>query len=176
MCFNPLSDPGTLVMRPAGNDNKGAMKLRVDFKKKHTGDFFFLYSSWCWKKGGYDKKKENLTMPGVFCLHSGWYSAEEGELHRLRTASEPVPDKLCLRTSRSQSADLQGEEVLIYIRSQLSGGAFQLFLTLVRFPPPVVLQVLHKRWHQQRFWRDGWAVQVRFTAAVVAVVIMSHRL
>lgn len=46
MCFNPLSDPGTLVMRPAGNDNKGAMKLRVDFKKKHTGDFF-LYSSWC---------------------------------------------------------------------------------------------------------------------------------
>lgn len=26
-------------MRPAGNDNKGAMKLRVDFKKKHTGDF-----------------------------------------------------------------------------------------------------------------------------------------
>lgn len=25
-------------MRPAGNDNKGAMKLRVDFKKKHTGD------------------------------------------------------------------------------------------------------------------------------------------
>ncbi|XP_029703212.1 transcriptional regulator ATRX isoform X2 [Takifugu rubripes] len=29
---------GTLVMRPAGNDNKGAMKLRVDFKKKHTDD------------------------------------------------------------------------------------------------------------------------------------------
>lgn len=27
-------------MRPAGNDNKGAMKLRVDFKKKHTGDIF----------------------------------------------------------------------------------------------------------------------------------------
>lgn len=27
-------------MRPAGNDNKGAMKLRVDFKKKHTGDHF----------------------------------------------------------------------------------------------------------------------------------------
>lgn len=27
-------------MRPAGNDNKGAMKLRVDFKKKHTGDNF----------------------------------------------------------------------------------------------------------------------------------------
>lgn len=29
-------------MRPAGNDNKGAMKLRVDFKKKHTGDFSLL--------------------------------------------------------------------------------------------------------------------------------------
>ncbi|KAM6952473.1 transcriptional regulator ATRX isoform 2-T2 [Lycodopsis pacificus] len=29
---------GTLVMRPAGNDNKGAMKLRVDFKPKHTDD------------------------------------------------------------------------------------------------------------------------------------------
>nr|XP_040030767.1 transcriptional regulator ATRX [Gasterosteus aculeatus aculeatus] len=29
---------GTLVMRPAGNDNKGAMKLRVDFKQKHTDD------------------------------------------------------------------------------------------------------------------------------------------
>lgn len=29
-------------MRPAGNDNKGAMKLRVDFKKKHTGDFPLL--------------------------------------------------------------------------------------------------------------------------------------
>lgn len=25
-------------MRPAGNENKGAMKLRVDFKKKHSGD------------------------------------------------------------------------------------------------------------------------------------------
>lgn len=25
-------------MRPAGNENKGAMKLRVDFKKKHTGE------------------------------------------------------------------------------------------------------------------------------------------
>lgn len=25
-------------MRPAGNENKGAMKLRVDFKKKHPGD------------------------------------------------------------------------------------------------------------------------------------------
>lgn len=25
-------------MRPAGNENKGAMKLRVDFKQKHTGD------------------------------------------------------------------------------------------------------------------------------------------
>nr|XP_033489132.1 transcriptional regulator ATRX isoform X1 [Epinephelus lanceolatus] len=29
---------GTLVMRPAGNENKGAMKLRVDFKQKHTDD------------------------------------------------------------------------------------------------------------------------------------------
>ncbi|XP_053284237.1 transcriptional regulator ATRX isoform X2 [Pleuronectes platessa] len=28
---------GTLVMTPAGNDNKGAMKLRVDFKQKPTG-------------------------------------------------------------------------------------------------------------------------------------------
>lgn len=38
---------GTLVMRPAGNENKGAMKLRVDFKKKHTGELFsyFLHSS-----------------------------------------------------------------------------------------------------------------------------------
>ncbi|XP_030001206.1 LOW QUALITY PROTEIN: transcriptional regulator ATRX [Sphaeramia orbicularis] len=29
---------GTLVMRPAGNENEGAMKLRVDFKQKHTDD------------------------------------------------------------------------------------------------------------------------------------------
>ncbi|KAM7417838.1 hypothetical protein PAMA_017471 [Pampus argenteus] len=29
---------GTLIMRPAGNENKGAMKLRVDFKQKHTDD------------------------------------------------------------------------------------------------------------------------------------------
>ncbi|XP_070818931.1 transcriptional regulator ATRX [Chaetodon trifascialis] len=29
---------GTLVMRPAGNENKGAMKLRVDFKQKNTDD------------------------------------------------------------------------------------------------------------------------------------------
>ncbi|XP_019121038.2 transcriptional regulator ATRX isoform X2 [Larimichthys crocea] len=29
---------GTLVMRPAGNENKGAMKLRVDFKHKLTDD------------------------------------------------------------------------------------------------------------------------------------------
>ncbi|XP_029296954.1 transcriptional regulator ATRX isoform X2 [Cottoperca gobio] len=29
---------GTLVMRPSGNENKGAMKLRVDFKPKHTDD------------------------------------------------------------------------------------------------------------------------------------------
>lgn len=40
--FDGLSDLGTLVMRPAGNDNKGAMKLRVDFKKKNTGNFCFL--------------------------------------------------------------------------------------------------------------------------------------
>lgn len=33
---------GTLVIRPAGNDNKGAMKLRVDFKHKHTGDFILI--------------------------------------------------------------------------------------------------------------------------------------
>lgn len=30
---------GTLVMRPAGNENKGAMKLRVDFKQKKTGNY-----------------------------------------------------------------------------------------------------------------------------------------
>lgn len=66
MCFNPLSDPGTLVMRPAGNDNKGAMKLRVDFKKKHTGDFslFELRSEVM-------IKQENLTVLGVLCLYSG---------------------------------------------------------------------------------------------------------
>lgn len=29
-------------MRPAGNENKGAMKLRVDFKKKHSGDALSL--------------------------------------------------------------------------------------------------------------------------------------
>ncbi|XP_028314804.1 transcriptional regulator ATRX [Gouania willdenowi] len=29
---------GTLVIRPAGNDNKGAMKLKVDFKQKKTDD------------------------------------------------------------------------------------------------------------------------------------------
>ncbi|XP_074504493.1 transcriptional regulator ATRX isoform X2 [Sebastes fasciatus] len=29
---------GTLVIRPSGNENKGAMKLRVDFKPKHTDD------------------------------------------------------------------------------------------------------------------------------------------
>lgn len=29
---------GTLVMRPSGNENKGAMKLRVDFKHKLTDD------------------------------------------------------------------------------------------------------------------------------------------
>uniref|UniRef100_A0A1A7W7G8 DNA helicase n=1 Tax=Iconisemion striatum TaxID=60296 RepID=A0A1A7W7G8_9TELE len=29
---------GTLVMRPSGNENKGAMKLRVDFKPKKTDD------------------------------------------------------------------------------------------------------------------------------------------
>ncbi|XP_033949364.1 transcriptional regulator ATRX isoform X2 [Pseudochaenichthys georgianus] len=29
---------GTLVMRPSGNENKGAMKLRVDFKQKPTDD------------------------------------------------------------------------------------------------------------------------------------------
>lgn len=30
-------------MRPAGNENKGAMKLRVDFKQKKTGEFLFLF-------------------------------------------------------------------------------------------------------------------------------------
>lgn len=34
---------GTLVMRPAGNENKGAMKLRVDFKQKHPGKFISLF-------------------------------------------------------------------------------------------------------------------------------------
>lgn len=32
------SSKGTLVMRPAGNENKGAMKLRVDFKQKDDTD------------------------------------------------------------------------------------------------------------------------------------------
>ncbi|XP_044218981.1 transcriptional regulator ATRX isoform X1 [Thunnus albacares] len=32
------SSKGTLVMRPAGNENKGAMKLRVDFKQKQKDD------------------------------------------------------------------------------------------------------------------------------------------
>ncbi|CAN9514882.1 unnamed protein product [Ophioblennius macclurei] len=32
------SKGGTLVMRPAGNENKGAMKLRVDFKQKKSDD------------------------------------------------------------------------------------------------------------------------------------------
>ncbi|XP_056138468.1 transcriptional regulator ATRX isoform X2 [Lampris incognitus] len=32
------SSKGTLIMRPVGNQNKGAMKLRVDFKQKHTDD------------------------------------------------------------------------------------------------------------------------------------------
>lgn len=30
-------------MRPAGNDNKGAMKLRVDFKKKNAGNIFVSF-------------------------------------------------------------------------------------------------------------------------------------
>ena len=34
---------GTLVMRPTGNENKGAMKLRVDFKQKKIGDLISLF-------------------------------------------------------------------------------------------------------------------------------------
>lgn len=38
-------------MRPSGNENKGAMKLRVDFKPKQTGDLFLLFGNysfiWC---------------------------------------------------------------------------------------------------------------------------------
>lgn len=30
-------------MRPSGNENKGAMKLRVDFKQKHTGNLIVLF-------------------------------------------------------------------------------------------------------------------------------------
>ncbi|KAF7668687.1 hypothetical protein LDENG_00294610 [Lucifuga dentata] len=37
-CNKDSRSKGTLVMRPAGNENKGAMKLRVDFKQKHTDD------------------------------------------------------------------------------------------------------------------------------------------
>lgn len=29
-------------MRPTGNENKGAMKLRVDFKQKKTGNLFIF--------------------------------------------------------------------------------------------------------------------------------------
>ncbi|XP_028271420.1 transcriptional regulator ATRX [Parambassis ranga] len=35
---NNTASRGTLVMRPAGNENKGAMKLRVDFKQKKPDD------------------------------------------------------------------------------------------------------------------------------------------
>lgn len=43
LIFVLFMSEGTLVMRPAGNDNKGAMKLRVDFKQKHTGTFISLF-------------------------------------------------------------------------------------------------------------------------------------
>lgn len=33
-------------MRPAGNENKGAMKLRVDFKQKQSGDFTTLLGNY----------------------------------------------------------------------------------------------------------------------------------
>ena len=32
-------------MRPAGNESKGAMKLRVDFKKKPAGDLIWIMLS-----------------------------------------------------------------------------------------------------------------------------------
>lgn len=32
-------------MRPAGNENKGAMKLRVDFKLKSSGDLILLFET-----------------------------------------------------------------------------------------------------------------------------------
>ena len=35
----------TLVMRPVVNENKGAMKLRVDFKQCNTGKGVYLYPS-----------------------------------------------------------------------------------------------------------------------------------
>ncbi|XP_008282594.1 transcriptional regulator ATRX isoform X1 [Stegastes partitus] len=37
-CNTGGTSKGTLVMRPAGNENKGAMKLRVDFKQKKPDD------------------------------------------------------------------------------------------------------------------------------------------
>uniref|UniRef100_A0A3Q1FJ80 DNA helicase n=1 Tax=Acanthochromis polyacanthus TaxID=80966 RepID=A0A3Q1FJ80_9TELE len=37
-CNTGSASKGTLVMRPAGNENKGAMKLRVDFKQKKPDD------------------------------------------------------------------------------------------------------------------------------------------
>lgn len=36
-----------------------------------------------------------------------------------------------------------------------------LVIILLSFPP-VMLQLLYKRWHQQRLWWDGWAVQVQY--------------
>lgn len=30
-------------MKPSGNENKGAMKLRVDFKQKKPGDLLILF-------------------------------------------------------------------------------------------------------------------------------------
>lgn len=58
----------------------------------------------------------------------------EGELHRLRKASEPVPEKLCVRASCSQSAYLQGRKVPISSLIELSDDAPQLFLTRLCSP------------------------------------------
>lgn len=43
-------------MRPAGNDNKGAMKLRVDFKQKHPGKLTSLFGNLeqCLSEHAYD--------------------------------------------------------------------------------------------------------------------------
>lgn len=64
----------------------------------------------------------------LFCVCSRGYPAE-GELHRLRKASEPVPEKLCVRASCSQSAYLQGRKVPISSLIELSDDAPRLSLT-----------------------------------------------
>lgn len=79
-------------MRPAGNDNKGAMKLRVDFKKKHPGSFCFLDTVVV-----FDVYVQMEVLTNAACMHYSKINPQTINITRREKENLVILDVLCVQ-------------------------------------------------------------------------------